>query len=123
MRTTTRLGLKVWDQNSDKFSKDDLAANWDALEAKLRPTQTGQASITGSWTSTTLGAQTYYYKDVAVTFTPIFSAVPNVTANANAVGIGVMITSPPTTGGVTLRAWTHRNDNPNTTLYWVAVLP
>jgi len=32
-RTTTNLGLKVWDLPSDGFSPTDLAFNWDAIDA------------------------------------------------------------------------------------------
>lgn len=123
MRTTTRLQLKVWDQNSDKFSKDDLANNWDALELRLRPTQSGTASITGAYTSSAVGGQTYWYKDVAVTFSPAFLAAPNVVADSNVLGVSVMPIGPASTTGITLRAWTLRNDNPGATLYWLAVVP
>jgi hypothetical protein len=33
MRTTATLGLKVWNDPSDQFNTNDLAANWDAIDA------------------------------------------------------------------------------------------
>jgi hypothetical protein len=33
MRTTTNLGLTVWDQGTDPFDRNQLAANWDAVDA------------------------------------------------------------------------------------------
>lgn len=41
MRTTTNLGLVVWDSASDPFDSAQLAANWDAIDAdysRSRPT-------------------------------------------------------------------------------------
>lgn len=34
-RTTPNVGLKVWDLTSDNFVPSDLAANWDAIDAKF----------------------------------------------------------------------------------------
>ena len=35
MRTTTHAGLTVWDSSTDAFSHTALAANWDAIDARL----------------------------------------------------------------------------------------
>jgi hypothetical protein len=36
-RTTPNVGLHVWDSANDNFVPADLAANWDALDAKFAP--------------------------------------------------------------------------------------
>lgn len=39
MRTTTHLGLTVWDNNNDPFNSTQLAANWDAIDADYTRTR------------------------------------------------------------------------------------
>lgn len=49
MRTTTHLGLTVWDNNNDTFDSAQLAANWDAIDAdytRARPTNQAQVVTT-----------------------------------------------------------------------------
>lgn len=46
MRTTSNLGLRIWNNVSDQFSPDDLAHNWDALDADyLRARPANQAEV------------------------------------------------------------------------------
>lgn len=63
MRTTTHLGLTVWDNVNDVFSSSQLAANWDAIDAdytRARPANQIQVvSALSSVTSPVEGTLAY----------------------------------------------------------------
>jgi hypothetical protein len=45
MRTTSKLGLKVWNDPNDQFNPSDLAFNWDAIDAFANTPQTIASSV------------------------------------------------------------------------------
>lgn len=122
-RTTTRLGLIVWDSNSDEFLHTDLINNWDALEAKVKLSQAGTAAVaSGSYTGpTTAGTIAYFTKNVVVTFPVAFPSAPTVVAITDTLGCYVRVVTTSATQ-VTLQVVTQRNDGPAVNVNWAGIL-
>lgn len=130
-QTTTKLGLKIWDQNSDQFSHVDLQTNWTNLENRVKWMQAGQASIAsgsyidGGAVPNSAGNAHWYYKDITVTFGNAFPSPAYAWAVADVAGVTVVVPSAPSTTQAIFRAVQIRNDasGPAVALTWFAILP
>jgi hypothetical protein len=76
-RNTPNLGLRVWNDPDDNFVPNDLAANWDAIDAALAPTVAPgteivyQAIAADTTTTNTVDPGATLFAFSAATFTPV----------------------------------------------------
>ena len=78
----------------------------------------------GNWSTVAVGGQTYYYKDLAVSFGVDFPAgvTPIVTASCAQRGIVAAVEGVSNTG-FTIRVWSLRDDSPAANVFWTAQPP
>jgi len=134
-RTTTNLGLTVWDAVDDAFNPTELANNWDLLDTSIENLGTAIVKQTGTVTATGLtytstgdawgSAGNILSASKTVTFGSSFTAAPfvNLEVDSGSIGISAKVThSTITTTGFTAVFETLRSGNPNVTFYWMALL-